>query len=79
MILIRSRPTWARELKQEKIIFFHLFFPSRPTWARELKLTIAEKQEVGGRSRPTWARELKHDSTMALDDLLGRAPRGRVN
>ena len=34
----RSRPLWARELKQREGRYEHGYLQSRPLWARELKL-----------------------------------------
>ncbi len=80
IISILSRPTWARGLKRNQLMFYGKVTKSRPTWARGLKLHFLNVITFCLRSRPTWARGLKQAAGIkAIGATKGRAPRGRVD
>ena len=58
----------------------HQALTSRPAWARGLKHVLPVNAIAEDMSRPAWARGLKRKAiSLSCDELLGRAPRGRVD
>ena len=60
IVKTRSRPVWARGLKQYGPGTLKLSPQSRPVWARGLKLHWPQVFGLILASRPVWARGLKH-------------------
>ena len=56
---LRSRSTWACELKYEHRVVPQRRIPSRSTWACELKFNCSFVKPLAKLSRSTWACELK--------------------
>ena len=71
----KSRPAWARGLKQELRLLNYETFRSRPAWARGLKHLIIGRYVYMILSRPAWARGLKQELGKGGETKREVAPR----
>ncbi len=58
--ILRSHPSWVRELKLAEQSVHQRISESHPSWVRELKLDRPILYPMDWESHPSWVRELKH-------------------